>query len=75
MTVSVKPQTGAPSTRLPRHVRRLQMRIAKAHREGKPGKVKALQRILTHSYYAKLLAVKRVVHNKRTDGTELPIAA
>ena len=34
-------------------VKRLQMRIAKAEREGKKGKVKALQRILTHSFYAK----------------------
>ena len=46
------------------HVRRLQMRIAKAFREGKLGKVKALQWLLTHSYYAKLLAVKRVTSNK-----------
>lgn len=83
MTVSVKTQTGASSTGLPRwenilwrpvltHVRRLQMRIAKAHREGRRGKVKALQRILTHSYYAKLLAVKRVVHNQgaKTPGVD-----
>jgi len=47
-----------------RHVNRLQMRIAKATREGKYGKVKALQWILTHSFYAKLLAVKRVTSNK-----------
>ncbi len=46
------------------HVRRLQMRIAKAHREGKHRKAKSLQWILTHSFYAKLLAVKRVVSNK-----------
>jgi RNA-directed DNA polymerase len=31
-------------------VNRLQMRIAKAEREGKQGKVKALQWILTHSF-------------------------
>ena len=43
-----------------RHVRRLQMRIAKAVKEGKPGKVKALQWLLTHSFHARLLAVKRV---------------
>ena len=47
-----------------RQVIRLQVRIAKATREGKKGKVKALQRILTHLFYAKCLAVKRVVHNK-----------
>src|SRR5436190_9202598 len=45
-------------------VRRLQMRIAKAFREKKPGKVKALQWLLTHSFYAKLLAVRRVVQNQ-----------
>ena len=44
-------------------VNRLQMRIAKATREGKHHKVKALQWILTHSFSAKLLAVKRVTSN------------
>jgi RNA-directed DNA polymerase len=44
-------------------VRRLQMRIAKAIKEGKRGKAKVLQRLLTHSFYAKLLAVKRVSQN------------
>lgn len=43
-----------------RQVRRLQMRIAKAVKEGKRGKVKSLQWLLTHSHHAKLLAVKRV---------------
>jgi len=46
------------------YVRRLQIRIAKAYREGKPGKVKALQWLLTHSQSAKLLAVKRVTENR-----------
>ena len=45
-------------------VLKLQMRIAKATREGKQGKVKALQWILTHSKSAKLFAVKRVSQNK-----------
>jgi RNA-directed DNA polymerase len=45
------------------NVHRLQMRIAKAHRERRHGKVKALQWILTHSLSAKLLAVKRVTEN------------
>jgi len=45
-------------------VERLQMRIAKATREGKHRKAASLQWILTHSYYAKLLAVKRVTTNK-----------
>jgi len=47
-----------------KHVRGLQMRIAKAVKENKWGKVKTLQRILTNSFYAKLLAVKRVTSNK-----------
>jgi len=34
------------------------MRIAKAAKEENYGKVKALQWILTHSFYAKALAVK-----------------
>jgi len=46
-----------------RSVLRLQMRIAKAVREGSWGKVKALQWLLTHSYLAKLLAVRRVTQN------------
>jgi RNA-directed DNA polymerase len=45
-------------------VRSLQRRIAKAISEGKPGRAKALQWILTHSLAAKLLAVKRVTENK-----------
>ena len=55
-----------------RQVRRLQLRIAKAVREGRWGKVKALQWLLTHSFAAKLLAVKRVVHNpgRRTPGVD-----
>ncbi len=54
------------------HVRRLQMRIAKAIREKKHNKAKALQWILTHSHYAKLLAVKRVTQNKgnKTPGVD-----
>ncbi|MDA0910834.1 MAG: group II intron reverse transcriptase/maturase [Proteobacteria bacterium] len=55
-----------------KHVNRLQMRIAKATRERRYGKVKSLQWILTHSFYAKLLAVKRVLSNKgsRTAGID-----
>jgi RNA-directed DNA polymerase len=53
-------------------VRELQMRIAKAVREGRYRKVKSLQWLLTHSFYARLLAVKRVVTNKgsRTPGVD-----
>ena len=53
-------------------VRRLQMRIAKAFREKKYSRVKALQWLLTHSFSAKLLAVKRVVRNQgvKTPGVD-----
>ena len=53
-------------------VRRLQVRIAKAAGERDFGKVKALQWILTHSWYAKLLAVRRVTTNKgaKTPGVD-----
>jgi RNA-directed DNA polymerase len=68
-------KTGAPSdlteawdsidwNHVEKQVKRLQMRIAKAAKEDKFGKVKSLQWVLTHSYYAKLLAVKRVTENK-----------
>lgn len=55
-----------------RQVRRLQMRIAKATREGRIARAKALQWILTHSFYGKCLAVKRVVLNKgsKTPGVD-----
>ena len=45
-------------------VKQLQMRIAKAIRESKHRKVKSLQWLLTHSYFAKLLAIKRVTQNR-----------
>lgn len=53
-------------------VKRLQMRISKAVKEKKFGKVKTLQWLLTKSYYAKLLAIKRVTSNKgkRTAGVD-----
>lgn len=45
-------------------------RIVKAQKEGRTGRVKALQRLLTTSFFAKALAVKRVTENtgKRTTG-------
>ena len=46
-----------------RNVRRLQARIVKATKEGRWGKVKTLQRLLTHSYSGKALAVRRVTEN------------
>ncbi len=82
MTASIQSMTGASSSKVcawshidwqqaQSEVRRLQMRIAKAVREGKWGKVKSLQWILTHSYHAKLLAVKRVSQSSgaKTPGT------
>ncbi len=53
-------------------VRRLQARIVKATKEGRWGKVKALQWLLTHSFSGKALAVKRVTDNrgKKTPGVD-----
>jgi RNA-directed DNA polymerase len=53
-------------------VRRLQARIVKATQAGRWGKVYALQRLLTHAFSAKVLAVKRVTENqgKRTPGVD-----
>ena len=45
-------------------VRKLQMRIAKAVKENRYNKVRSLQYLITHSFHAKLLAVKRVTSNK-----------
>jgi len=83
MTARVLPAAGAPFTygltwdsinwpQVKSNVKRLQMRIAKAYREEKPGKVKALQWLLTHSYDAKLLAIKRVTENRgaKTPGVD-----
>ena len=73
MTTVTSPLLGAASTSLSwdtidchtakKHLRQLQMRIAKATQEKRWDKVKALQWLLTHSYEAKLLAVKRVSGN------------
>ena len=55
-----------------KHVNRLQTRIAKATREKKWYFVKHLQYLLTHSYYAKILAVKTVTqnHGARSPGVD-----
>jgi RNA-directed DNA polymerase len=54
------------------NVRRLQARIVQATKAGRWGKVKALQRLLTRSFSAKVLAVRRVTenHGKRTPGVD-----
>jgi RNA-directed DNA polymerase len=73
--MTVKKLMGAPSAnernwnainwqKAQSEVKRLQMRIAKAVKEKRHGKARALQWVLTHSYYAKLLAVKRVTGNR-----------
>ena len=53
-------------------VNRLQVRIAKATQEKKWNTVKRLQYLLTHSYYAKLLSVRKVTTNKgkKTPGVD-----
>src|SRR5438445_2113313 len=58
-----------------RNVRRLQVRIVQATKESRWGKVRALQRLLTHSYSSKVLAVRRVTENdgKTTPGVDQEI--
>lgn len=74
MTINKKLDIGASSaaetwanvnwSKVEKSVYRLQLRIAKAKRQKKHGKVKSLQWILSHSLNAKLLAVKRVTASK-----------
>jgi RNA-directed DNA polymerase len=83
--MTVKEITGAPSTCddwktidwdfATAQVKRLQMRIAKAIREKRYGKVKALQWTLTHSFCAKVIAIKRVTSNSgaKTPGVDQEI--
>src|SRR5438093_5495804 len=54
------------------NVRRLQVRIVQATKEGRWGKVRALQRLLTHSYSGKVHAVRRVTENpgKKAPGVD-----
>src|SRR5881296_2445719 len=58
-----------------RNVRRHQVRIVQATKESRWGKVRALQRLLTHSYSGKVLAVRRVTENngKKTPGVDQEI--
>jgi RNA-directed DNA polymerase len=61
-----------PWNKVKESVSRLQIRIAKAWREGKYRMVKNLQQLLSRSYYAKLLAVQRVTSNRgsKTPGVD-----
>jgi RNA-directed DNA polymerase len=54
------------------NVRRLQRRIVQAQQQGKKRKIRALQIILTRSYSARCLAVRRVTENsgRRTAGVD-----
>src|SRR3981081_4581422 len=58
-----------------RTVRRLQVRIVQATKASRWGRVRALQRLLTHSYSGKVLAVRRVTENngKKTPGVDQEI--
>ena len=58
--------------RVERNVRGMQIRIAKATREGDWRRVKALQRMLTRTLSAKLYAIRRVTQNQgaRTAGVD-----
>lgn len=60
-------------TRCQLAIKKLQARIVKAQKEGRHGRVKALQWTLTHSFYAKALAVRRVTSNSgsKTAGVDL----
>ncbi len=58
-----------PGKEMQKQVFRLQVRIAQAERTGRRGRVKALQRILTTSFAAKYLAVRRIT---RSPGGKTP---
>lgn len=75
MTIVNNPTVGAPLAfskqwesidwrAVKAQVYKLQMRIAKAIRSGCHNKAKALQWILTNSFYAKILAIKRITQNR-----------
>ena len=84
MRVTDSSQVGSATSHAPEHwalidwklvyrnVRVGQKRLAKATQEGNGRKVKALQRMLTRSFSAKALAVKRVTENqgKKTAGVD-----
>lgn len=76
---AVSAPSGAPQQwhdidwwRVQRNVRAMQLRIAKACREGNWRRVNSLQRMLTRSSSARYLAVRRVTENqgKRTAGVD-----
>src|SRR5438445_7510004 len=58
-----------------RNVRRLQVRTVEATKANRGGRVRAVQRLPTHSYSGKVLAVRRVTENngKKTPGVDQEI--
>jgi len=64
--------TGASADATSGGCKRVSARIVKATREGRWGKVKTLQWLLTHSFSGQALAVKRVTENqgKNTPGVD-----
>ncbi|MHB0820218.1 group II intron reverse transcriptase/maturase [Stutzerimonas stutzeri] len=58
--------------RIQQSVRKTQLKIAQATREGDWRRVKRLQRLLTHSFYGRCLAVRRVTENRgrKTPGVD-----
>lgn len=71
-TIRQSEWNSTPWSQAKAQVLRLQMRIAKAEREGRRGKVKALQRLLTTSFYGKCIAIKRVTSSagSKTPGVD-----
>ena len=64
-----------PWERVERHVSRLQTRISAAETEGRREETRRLQRALTHSFDAKLLAVRTVTTNRgrKTPGVDMVV--
>lgn len=58
--------------RIQQSVRKMQLKIAQATGEGDWRRVKRLQRLLTHSFYGRCLAVRRVTENRgrKTPGVD-----
>jgi RNA-directed DNA polymerase len=71
MTTVIRPMDGwntVPWSRIRRKVFKLQKRIYQAARRGDVRTVRRLQRLMMHSWSAKLLAVRRVTQDNRGHG-------
>jgi uncharacterized NAD(P)/FAD-binding protein YdhS len=65
-----------PWTKVHRHVFRLQKRIYRATQQGRVRTARKLQKLLMKSWYARLLAVRRITQDnkgKRTAGMGCPL--